>query len=88
MNPLVDTIVLIYLLSFFCEPSTLITYMYYSPIYQIKLQAETASTSTDWDLTYNYTKTVSFMNDRTTYYDSSTFNSGYQDYLEVGACSK
>lgn len=46
-------------------------------------QEETNSTGTDWNLTYNYSKAIDFMDDRPTYYDSSNFNSNYEDYLEV-----
>lgn len=47
------------------------------------LQEETASTGTDWDLTYNYTKTLAFMNDRTAYYNTTGFTSAYKHFLEV-----
>lgn len=47
------------------------------------LKEETATTGTNWDLTYNYTKTLAFMNDRTTYYNTSGFTSAYKDYLEI-----
>ncbi|XP_045187392.2 uncharacterized protein LOC123545146 [Mercenaria mercenaria] len=47
------------------------------------LEEESASTGTDWNLTYDYTKTLAFMNDRSTYYDTSGFTSDYKHYLEV-----
>lgn len=59
-----------------------VSFSYQSLILRM-FQGETNSTGTDWNLTYNYSKAIDFMDDRPAYYDSSSFNSNYEDYLEV-----
>lgn len=47
------------------------------------LQDETSQTGVDWDLTYDYTKAVDFMNARSTYYNATGFDSNYKHHLEI-----
>lgn len=47
------------------------------------LDAESTSTGGDWSLTYDYSKTVDFMDNRTDFYNSSSFTSDYKHFLEV-----
>ncbi|KAL4238405.1 hypothetical protein ACF0H5_003114 [Mactra antiquata] len=47
------------------------------------LADESNITGTDWNLTYNYSKTISFMDARTSDYNSTGFTSNYEDYLQI-----
>ncbi|KAH3854522.1 hypothetical protein DPMN_097065, partial [Dreissena polymorpha] len=47
------------------------------------LQAESANTSVDWNINYDYNKALSFMTSRNTFYNTTGFDNNYKHFLEV-----